>query len=156
MVYFRLFVFVLLFPVVVQAQHKFQLELVSPRGPFEMKVGDPLTVEFKATTSRGDFHYGIFLKHADEPPWENDEGPLTLKPVKLKQGKNTFQWDGKSFAWAPDDVPKMGTLKAGVAGQYYFKIMIFDSGDVQLLGMLNNAHRKTITHLRSKNFSIKK
>lgn len=139
------------------ASDKFQLELLAPLKPFEMQVGEPIEIKFKALSNRSDLKYVIFIRHADNPPWENDEGPLTLKTLPLKMGENTFQWDGKSFGWAPTDAPEMGQLKSGKkGGRYYFVIYVLQSEKpIVLLGMLGNYHKHVITKLRSKNFTIK-
>ena len=119
-----------------------------------MKIGEPLEIKFKSISNNDGFYYAIFLKHGGAGPWSNGEGPLSLKPVKLKQGMNIIKWDGESFAWAPNDVGKMGKLKRGKPGRYYFQIYIFENKGVQLLGMLSNYYKEKIFQIRSKNFTL--
>ena len=151
---YRLVFVILFFPATLNAQAKFQLELITPNKPFSMSVGDTTIIQFKALTSHGNYYYGVFLERADKPPWLNGSGPLTLEPLPLEQGLNTFRWDGESYGWAPSDAPEMGKLKKNKPQKYFFKILIFDKKTVSFLGLLANYHKQAIANLRSKNFTL--
>lgn len=151
---YKLIFLILFFPATLQAQTKIQMELLSPLKPFKMQVGEDLEIKFSALTSPGTFFYGIFLEHADPPPWKNGSGPLTLKPLPLEQGTNVYKWNGESFAQAPSDGSEMAKLKKKTAGTYYLNVLIFDTNQVEFLGVLANYHKHKIFKMRSKNFEI--
>ena len=119
-----------------------------------MSIGDPVEINFKALVNSDDLYYAVFLMPVGQSISQKGTGPLTLKPIKLKQGVNSFKWDGRSYGWAPSDAPEIGQLKKGPPEKYYFNIYLFDSPKVNFLGMMANYHTKSIVKLRSKNFQI--
>lgn len=154
MFYIRVFLVTLFFPVALQAQHKFGLELVKPDKPFTMKWGEKQKIKFKAITSAGDFHYAVILKSAGSRDDENLGGPLIPGIMPLRQGANELGWDGKSFISPDKEKQTLVQLKKEGVGSFFFKILIFDTKDVKLHGKASRAHAQALTHLRTKNFKI--